>query len=166
MAGGPIKLTLQGVDAQWRANNRPEALEVGPVDEAYFLQVLQFLTPQPHPANVPITVHATGPAGRVTFLVGNNRIEEHPSRTAYTGPQAVQRVLGAAPQAAAPAPAPAPAVASGGCAKCGAAMTPDMRFCGSCGAPKQAAAPPTCPGCKSLIKPGLKFCTTCGTKLA
>jgi uncharacterized OB-fold protein len=60
------------------------------------------------------------------------------------------------------APGPATAAADR-CAKCGASVAGDARFCPQCGT---ARAKPGCPGCGAAIAPNTKFCAQCGAKLA
>ena len=53
------------------------------------------------------------------------------------------------------------------CAKCGANLPPNAKFCLECG---EKVAPPeaeevTCPKCGAKVKPG-KFCLQCGAPLA
>jgi membrane protease subunit (stomatin/prohibitin family) len=56
------------------------------------------------------------------------------------------------------------------CAKCGALVPPNVRFCPSCGTPVAAgtAGGPTvpCPKCGQLAPAGTKFCPDCGTTMA
>lgn len=49
------------------------------------------------------------------------------------------------------------------CAKCGASVNTDVKFCPECG---NSMAPPTdkCTGCGADIKAGSKFCPECGAK--
>ena len=47
------------------------------------------------------------------------------------------------------------------CAKCGAKMSADAKFCPECG----AAAGLMCPKCKAVVKEGAKFCPECGAPL-
>ena len=51
---------------------------------------------------------------------------------------------------------------AGACSKCGAALKPEARFCGSCGA--LCGLPPVnkCSACGAEIKPNAKFCVGCG----
>ena len=60
------------------------------------------------------------------------------------------------------------------CAKCGAEMADDAKFCSSCGAPVASAEPappqpapsqPACPQCGSALIPGQEFCSNCGYRL-
>ncbi|HEY9244802.1 MAG TPA: zinc ribbon domain-containing protein, partial [Streptosporangiaceae bacterium] len=48
----------------------------------------------------------------------------------------------------------------GGCARCGASLGADDRFCGDCGAPLVA-----CPVCGEPASAGKRFCRACGTEL-
>ncbi|MCX6993995.1 MAG: zinc-ribbon domain-containing protein [Kiritimatiellaeota bacterium] len=48
------------------------------------------------------------------------------------------------------------------CSKCGAALKPGARFCGSCGAPCGQPSVNKCSACGAEIKPGAKFCAGCG----
>lgn len=50
------------------------------------------------------------------------------------------------------------------CAKCGASLTPDAKFCNECGEPVRQT-PANCPGCNAPLTPGSKFCNECGTKI-
>lgn len=49
------------------------------------------------------------------------------------------------------------------CSKCGAVLTPGMKFCGECGSPTNVK--PVCSNCGTESEPGTKFCPECGTKL-
>lgn len=55
------------------------------------------------------------------------------------------------------------------CAKCGAEVAEDARFCTSCGEPvgsvEPAPSPPACPQCGSALSPGQDFCSNCGYRL-
>lgn len=51
---------------------------------------------------------------------------------------------------------------AGACSKCGAALKPDARFCGSCGAPCGRPSVNKCSACGAEIKPDAKFCVGCG----
>ena len=55
------------------------------------------------------------------------------------------------------------------CAKCGAEIAEDAKFCSSCGAPVASAEPapsqPACPQCGSEVSPGQEFCSNCGYRL-
>ena len=78
-----------------------------------------------------------------------------------------------APQAAQPSVAPAASAApvaqaapAAVCAKCGASLPPNAKFCLQCG---EKVVPPeasevTCPKCGAKVKPG-KFCLECGAPL-
>lgn len=185
-----ISLSLQGVDRQWKVNGAFEAVEIGAVNEDYVLRVFQNLMAQAHPAGpqfCPITVTATGPVGRVAFLVGNGKIEEAGTRRTYTPQEAIRRVTVTAAPAPTPAPAPAappvvatrfvpatspaPAAAAGPatagvvCDKCGKPIAAQMRFCVSCGAPRPQA-PPACTKCRAPAEAGAKFCGHCGGPVA
>ena len=68
-----------------------------------------------------------------------------------------------------------PGKAPGVCAKCGAPLAPDAKFCDQCGtkveeepAPEEApaeepAAPAVCADCGAELKEDAKFCNQCGT---
>ena len=47
------------------------------------------------------------------------------------------------------------------CPGCGEPVTPDLRFCVSCGTALVAA----CPSCAAAVQPGMRFCGQCGTRL-
>ena len=47
------------------------------------------------------------------------------------------------------------------CVKCGASITPNVKFCPECGA---SQAIPKCAGCGAMLPPGTKFCPECGAK--
>lgn len=47
------------------------------------------------------------------------------------------------------------------CPNCGAPTTPDLRFCGACGASLER----TCPSCGERWAPSFRFCGNCGTSL-
>ena len=49
------------------------------------------------------------------------------------------------------------------CGKCGAEITKDDQFCGSCG--ERSARPTTCPQCNGPLKPADTFCRKCGKKV-
>jgi len=49
------------------------------------------------------------------------------------------------------------------CSKCGAELTKDDQFCGSCG--ERSARPTTCPQCNGPLKPADTFCRKCGKKV-
>ena len=53
------------------------------------------------------------------------------------------------------------------CAKCGADLDANSRFCNQCGAPveQQEASTITCPVCGATLSADSKFCNSCGTKL-
>lgn len=51
---------------------------------------------------------------------------------------------------------------AGACSKCGAALKPGARFCGSCGAPCGPSPVNKCSACGAEIKPDAKFCVGCG----
>ena len=72
---------------------------------------------------------------------------------------------GAAPMAAAPAAPAAPAGAIK-CAKCGAELAANAKFCMECGEKYTPPEPATvvCPGCGKTVPQG-KFCPECGMKL-
>ena len=98
-----------------------------------------------------------------------------------------------APQAAQPQTMPSSAAAAAVCAKCGAKLPPNAKFCLECGekvvqpeaaevtCPKCGAnvkqgkfclecgaplTPPVCPKCGKPVVPGAKFCLECGEKLS
>ncbi len=48
------------------------------------------------------------------------------------------------------------------CRRCGAVITPDMRYCTNCG---DALTFIKCPSCGHLLQKGVKFCTQCGKPL-
>lgn len=50
------------------------------------------------------------------------------------------------------------------CAKCGASLKGDARFCKSCGSP--VAGPVTCAKCGSALDHDARFCDQCGTSVA
>lgn len=50
---------------------------------------------------------------------------------------------------------------AGACSKCGAALKPDVRFCGNCGAPCGQPPANKCSACGAGIKPDAKFCVGC-----
>lgn len=53
------------------------------------------------------------------------------------------------------------------CPECGAANSPDAKFCGSCGGSMAAAAAAAhCPACNAPITAGAKFCPSCGADLS
>ena len=66
---------------------------------------------------------------------------------------------------AAPAASARQEAAQGGrkCAKCGAALTPNAKFCPECGAKAEASG--FCPACGAKLPAGSKFCPECGSKL-
>ena len=81
--------------------------------------------------------------------------------------------IGPAKPGVAPAkPEPVPALAIETCEKCGAALKPQAKFCGHCGAavvhhPPPPPAPPEarfCSRCGAALKPQSKFCSQCGAK--
>ncbi len=47
------------------------------------------------------------------------------------------------------------------CAKCGASMAANAKFCPECGTPNGVV----CPKCKATVAPGAKFCPECGQSL-
>ncbi len=49
------------------------------------------------------------------------------------------------------------------CDKCGAELTKDDQFCGSCG--EKSGKPTTCPHCNGPLKPTDTFCRKCGKKV-
>ena len=53
------------------------------------------------------------------------------------------------------------------CAKCGADLDANSRFCNQCGAPveQQEVSTITCPVCGATLSADSKFCNSCGTKL-
>lgn len=52
------------------------------------------------------------------------------------------------------------------CPSCQAKLTPDQKFCPSCGTPNSAAKAQerNCTSCGEALKPEQKFCPSCGTK--
>jgi hypothetical protein len=53
------------------------------------------------------------------------------------------------------------------CAACQRPITPEARFCSSCGADLSIQKRASCPACgKVITKPGAKFCTGCGAQLS
>jgi class 3 adenylate cyclase/tetratricopeptide (TPR) repeat protein len=48
------------------------------------------------------------------------------------------------------------------CPSCGAPASPDLRFCGACGASLER----TCPSCDQTWPPSFRFCGSCGTPLS
>lgn len=52
------------------------------------------------------------------------------------------------------------------CPSCQAKLTPDQKFCPSCGTPNPAAKAQerNCTSCGEALKPEQKFCPSCGTK--
>ena len=65
------------------------------------------------------------------------------------------------PQGQPPASPAAPAPGKP-CVKCGTAVPPGQKFCGSCGT-NQEGAP--CPKCGTAVPFGMKFCGSCGTAI-
>ena len=55
-----------------------------------------------------------------------------------------------------------PAANTTPCAKCGAAVSVNAKFCPECGTPNGIS----CPKCKAKVAPGAKFCPECGTSLS
>ena len=51
------------------------------------------------------------------------------------------------------------------CAKCGAQMRSDAKFCPECGAANVGEGKTTCPKCKAAVSAGAKFCPECGASL-
>jgi hypothetical protein len=50
------------------------------------------------------------------------------------------------------------------CQKCGSPVTPEMKFCESCGAKIEAV--PVCPQCGAALVPNVKFCENCGAPVS
>jgi len=50
------------------------------------------------------------------------------------------------------------------CQKCGSPVTPEMKFCESCGAKIEPLH--SCMKCGAALAPGVKFCESCGTPVA
>lgn len=48
------------------------------------------------------------------------------------------------------------------CPSCGAATSPEQRFCGECG----AALAVVCPKCRAPVRPGQRFCAECGAAIS
>jgi hypothetical protein len=65
-----------------------------------------------------------------------------------------------------PVATPTVQAAAMSCARCGAALLPGDRFCGSCGAPVATAPlterPTTCATCGASLAEGARFCSSCG----
>jgi membrane protease subunit (stomatin/prohibitin family) len=52
------------------------------------------------------------------------------------------------------------------CAKCGAAMKADAKFCPECGARNVGDDKTECPKCGAAVRKDAKFCPECGAKIA
>lgn len=50
------------------------------------------------------------------------------------------------------------------CQKCGSPVTPEMKFCESCGAKIEIL--PVCPQCGAALVPNIKFCENCGASVS
>ncbi len=97
-----------------------------------------------------VEMHAAGQLSDSGIAQAALSIKEREARVAELE-AALQRL-------AAPAPAAAPGAAAVQCAKCGATLPSETKFCKSCG-----AAVPRCAQCKAPLGAGDAFCAGCGS---
>ena len=108
----------------------------------------------------------TGVGGSVANQVGSmlqGALNGNDQAPQVAQPSAAPVAVGAVPASPATPATPAAPV----CAKCGAALPPNAKFCLQCGEKVvlPEASEVTCPKCGAKVKPG-KFCLECGAPLA